>query len=96
MANKSFNVVVHDLNIVKPASVRLLIAQIQSEEDDWTANDGLYFYKDVDAGYDQVDKILSNARQSTVDMVILPELSVLALARLFLVCFVGSFLTLFI
>lgn len=66
----------HDLKAIKPQKVRLLIAQFTTSQEDWEQKDGLYFQKNLDSVRSNIDKLLTTARQYTVDMVIFPELSV--------------------
>jgi predicted amidohydrolase len=66
----------HDLKVIRPQRIRLLIAQFTTNYEDWEQKDGLCFLKNPDSVWSNIDKLLTVARQYTVDMVILPELSV--------------------
>jgi predicted amidohydrolase len=65
-----------DLNASRPASVRLLIAQPEWSAHDWIEKDGLAFQSSLVKPTANLDRALAHARQFTVDVVVLPELSV--------------------
>lgn len=66
----------HDLMAKRPQKVSLLIAQFTTSHEDWEKKDGLYFQKDPDSVWSNIEKLLIMARQCKVNMVIFPELSV--------------------
>ena len=70
-------ILVHqDLKTIRPKKVRLLIAQLVTSDEDWIKKDRLYFHKDFNSVWSNIDKLLIKARQNTVDIVIFPELSI--------------------
>jgi Predicted amidohydrolase len=68
--------VFHDLNAKRPQKVRLLITQFTTSHEDWEQKDGLYFQKNPDSVWSNIDKLLTLACKYNVNMVIFPELSV--------------------
>lgn len=65
-----------DLQNPPPAMARLLIAQARWDIGDFERRDGLYFFRNVDVARQFVDRILGQARQHLVNLVVFPELSV--------------------
>jgi predicted amidohydrolase/predicted ribosome-associated RNA-binding protein Tma20 len=70
------NVVPIDLGVMRPSTARLLIAQAYWETTHWRDVKGLVFPSDLEQAQNYLERILAQARQATVDMVLFPELSI--------------------
>jgi predicted amidohydrolase len=65
-----------DLDQLRPRRARLLLAQPFFESADWARRNGLYFLRDPTKHRESLRQVLAGAREHTVDIVVLPELSV--------------------
>jgi predicted amidohydrolase len=74
--NPSARITTIDLGVTRPHIARILIAQANWPVTQWRHDNGLTFHANIDNAQSYVKRILSEARQATVDMVLFPELSV--------------------
>ncbi len=65
-----------DFGLNRPVSARILIAQAFWPTTQWKDESGLVFHADLLQAQQSIERVLAQARQATVDMVILPELAV--------------------
>jgi hypothetical protein len=75
MSSLATKVEMIDFSVTRPASVRLMIAQAAWPASQWREEAGLFFHENIRNAQEALERALSYARQSAVEIVVLPELS---------------------
>ena len=65
-----------DLNKPRPAKVRIFIGQIRASQSEWSDSGGLLYYKEPSKVLERLRQLLFQAKQLSVGLLVLPELSV--------------------
>jgi predicted amidohydrolase len=76
MHKRQFAIEEVDLGVTRPETTRILIAQAVWPKDTFVTRRGLYFHRDPERAGRYCERILTQARLDTVQLVVFPELSI--------------------
>jgi conflict system STAND superfamily ATPase len=76
MHERQFAIEAVDLGVTSPETTRILIAQAFWPKDTFVTRGGLYFHSDPERAGRYCERILTQARLDTVQLVVFPELSI--------------------
>jgi predicted amidohydrolase len=76
MHKRQFAIEEVDLGVTRPGTTRILIAQAFWPQDTFVTRGGLYFHRDLERAGRYCERILTQARLDTVQLVVFPELSI--------------------